>query len=709
MNKNKIIEFLKNKAGGPLPVPKIARGMGLPKTAQKSLKRQLKQLQSEGLVICIKGTRFGVAEQMEMLVGHVQVHPGGFGFLLTEKPGEADVFIKSRNLREVQDGDKVVVRIDSTKKGGKREGSVVRVLERVRKQIVGRYEKQGRFAHVVPIDPKLTRDVTIPFAKDKKVKPGQLVVAQIVRYPSRNRSAEGKIIEILGDKDTPGIETEAIIRSCQLAVEFPADVLTEAAGFPEEVEDIDPRRRDLRDMTIFTIDGETAKDFDDAISLYPGKDGGWRLGVHIADVSHYVSEGSALDKEAEQRGCSVYFIDRVLPMLPEKLSNGLCSLRPEVDRLAFSLFMDINPEGEIVNYEFADSVINSCARLTYTGVRSMLEDKDPQLCREYAGILPTLREMYKVAFLLKEKRLLKGGLDFDLPEPEIILDLQGRPQDIIKRERNLAHELIENFMLAANQTVAAHVAKTQLPFIYRIHEKPDPEKLSELVEFVKNFGYTLEISHDIKPTDLQQLLPQIKDKPEETVITINMLRSLKLARYATQNVGHFGLGMSFYTHFTSPIRRYPDLIVHRLLRKYSGHRGRLSDSQKETHTESLNIIAQESSARERIAEKAEREIIKIKRVQFMESKLGEKFVGIVCGVSNFGLFVELQEIFVEGLVHVSNLRDDYYHFVEEEHVLVGENSGKKYKIGDKLLLLVERVDVDRRQVDFNVVEILPKD
>ena len=706
MNAKTVLAYLQHEAPHPLTTPQLCRRLGLPKTAAKSLKRILRQLEKEGKIICIQGKRYGVAERMDLVTGHVQVHPDGYGFLIPEQPEQADVFINPRNLREVQDGDKVIVRVERQKAPGKREGSIVRILERARRQIVGRYEKESKFAYVVPFDPKLTQDIVIQPGRKLKPQPGQLVLVQIVRYPSRHRSPEGKIVKILGDKETPGIETEAVIYNYQLPHQFPPEVLVQAQEYPEQVQPQQyEARRDLRQLMIFTIDGEKARDFDDAVSLYPLPEGGWQLGVHIADVSHYVRRDTPLDREARQRGCSVYFLDRVLPMLPEKLSNELCSLKPHVERLAFSLLMQINPQGEVIGYELVDSIIKSCARLTYSEVRAMLEDEDPDLCRRYARLLPTLRQMNRLAVLLKKRRLEKGGLDFDLPEPEIILDLQGQPQDIIKQERNCAHELIENFMLTANCTVAAHVAKLRLPFIYRIHEKPDPDKLAELADFVKNFGYQLKTGPDISPADLQELMKQIKDTPEETVITINTLRSLKLARYSNKNAGHFGLGMPFYTHFTSPIRRYPDLIVHRLLREYR-QKPKLSARQKESREEQLQAIATESSLRERIAEKAERDIIRIKRTQFMQGKLGEEFSSIVCGVSSFGLFIELEGLYVEGLIHVSNMHDDYYHYLEQEQALVGERNGKRYQIGDKLLVQVQRVDLERCQVDFALLKKL---
>lgn len=703
--KQQILDYLKNWTDSPQTVQKIARGIGLPKSYLKTLKRLLSELESEGKIVSIRGNRYGMTERMDLVVGHMQLHRDGYGFLIPEKAGEPDVFIKAHHLREIMDGDKVVVRVEKWKAGRKREGSIVRVIERTHQQIVGRYEKHRGVGYVVPIDPRLNQDIVIPHSKGVKVRSDQWVVAQLVSYPSRQRSPEGKIIKVLGDVDVTGIETEAIIHNYQLPIEFPDKVLQEAESFPAEVELADSSRCDFRDWVVFTIDGENARDFDDAVSISPRQAGGWKLGVHIADVSHYVKPGSHLDKEAYKRGCSVYFLDRVLPMLPEKLSNELCSLKPNVDRLTFSALMDFSPEGKLLGYELVDSVIKSCTRLTYTEVRALLEDDNAALCKKYAHILPTIQEMGKLAAILKQRRIDDGSLDFDLPEPEIVLDLQGQPQDIIKRERNVAHELIEDFMLAANRTVATHMTKMELPFIYRIHEKPDSGKIVEFAEFVKNFGYNFEVGWDIKPSDLQKVLPQIKDKPEETIITINMLRSLKLARYSTNNVGHFGLAMPFYTHFTSPIRRYPDLIVHRLLRQ-AKNKKKLSDTQQQAKIEQLEDIAQQSSMRERVAEKAERDIVSIKRAQFMESKLGEEFVSIVSGVSPHGVFIELEDLYIEGLVHVSNMRDDYYHYLDREHVLLGERTKQRYQIGDKLLVQVERVDVDRRQIDFIILKQL---
>ncbi|MBI5788637.1 MAG: ribonuclease R [Candidatus Schekmanbacteria bacterium] len=703
MHKKQLLEFLENKAQSPLTVAQITKGMGLPKASSKVLSRSIKQLVKEGALICVLGDRYGVPQRMDLISGHVQIHQNGFGFLIPDKGGE-DVFLNERNLREIMDGDKVIVQVEHWEKGRKREGRVIRIVERAHQKVVGRYEKDGKIGYVTPIDPKINQDVIVYSTAGHKVRPSQLVVAEIVSYPTHQRNPEGKIIEVLGDSDTPGIDTEAIICNYNLPREFPPEVLAEAEEYPLEVE-AERRRRNLRDWIIFTIDGERARDFDDAVSLTRLENGGWRLGVHIADVSHYVHPGSALDKEAYTRGTSVYFPDRVIPMLPERLSNELCSLKPNVDRLTFSAIMDYSAAGELLDYELVDSVIKSRARLTYTEVKQMLADNDPEVCARYEPLVPTLQDMNQLAMLLKQRRIEAGGLDFDLPEPEIVLDLQGNIQDIIKQERNLAHELIENFMLAANTVVATHMTKLNRPFIYRIHEVPDLMKLGELTEFVRNFGYQLELGKEVKPIHLQRLLQQIKDKPEVTTITINMLRSLKLARYSPANVGHFGLAMSDYTHFTSPIRRYPDLIVHRLLRG-ARKKAQSDEAHIATQTEHLNTIAIHSSLRERIAEKAERDIVSIKRTQFMASKLGEEFACIVCGISPFGIFIELEGLYVEGLIHVSNMRDDYYHFLEREHVLVGERTKQRYGIGDKLMVQIERVNIDRRQIDFQIVKRL---
>lgn len=706
MNKNQILEFLQNQAARPLTIQAIAKGLCVSKKSMREIKHIINQLVKEGIIICTKDNCYGMPEVLELVAGKIQIHKDGFGFVLAEKPGEKDIFVKAHHLREVQDGDRVLVSREKWEPGKKCEGKIVKILERAHTHIVGRFESQKRRGgYVAPMDPRLAQDVLIPTLKGVKVQSGQIVVVELTRYPSQNRNPEGKIIEVLGDRDAPGIDSEAVIRNYKLPTEFPDKVLREAAGFPAEVSDVPDKRRDLRDMTIFTIDGERARDFDDAVSISKLEKGGWRLGVHIADVSYYVTPGSALDKEAYERGCSVYFPDRVIPMLPEKLSNGLCSLNPNVPRLAFSAFMDFSPAGALLDYELCDSVIKSCARLTYTEVKLMIENNDPEVCQKYSNIYPTLQEMAKLAKILKQQRISRGGLDFDLPEPEIILDLQGNIQDIIKMERNSAHELIEDFMLAANRVTAAHISKMNLPFIYRIHEKPDPDKLEEFALFVKNFGYKFDRRHDIEPMDLQKLLAQIKDKPEETVITISMLRSLKLAKYDTKNVGHFGLAMSDYTHFTSPIRRYPDLIVHRLLRK-ARRKKKFTAEQIEERAQELSAIALQSSLRERISEKAERDIISIKRTQFMASKLGEEYTGLICGINPFGLIIELEEFYIEGLIHVNNMRDDYYTYDERRQEMVGKRTKQIYKIGEKLKVQVERVDEDRRIIDFKILEKL---
>ncbi|MBI3815156.1 MAG: RNB domain-containing ribonuclease, partial [Nitrospinae bacterium] len=598
------------------------------------------------------------------------------------------------------------------------------------------------FGFVIPDDKRITHDIYIPLKYSGKAKRGEAVVTEITAYPTVNRNPEGKIIEVIGYPDNPDVEIDIVVRKYNILSKFPAEVLREAEAVRQEVGNNEiSGRLDLRDMNIVTIDGEKAKDFDDAVSVEKLDGGNYLLGVHIADVSHYVKEGSHIDKEAFNRGTSVYFPDRVIPMLPFELSNEICSLKPKVDRLTISAFMEFNGSGDLINYRFAKTVINSKERMTYTDVAAILENhpspqSSPLRGEEIIKELPSpqgervrvrgkysyllndfylMKELYEI---LRERRVKKGSIDFDLPEPDIILDLRGKPENIIKAERNAAHRLIEEFMLAANETVAAHFVKLEIPAIYRVHEEPDPEKIHEFSEFVYNFGYHLTpplsppllkggIKGGFHPKSFQKLLNEIKGKPEEMLISTICLRRMKQARYSSENIGHFGLAFENYTHFTSPIRRYPDLIVHRLLKDVPPLlpplNPLLTKEGKKRLTmweEKLPDIARHSSERERTADEAEREIVDLKKVQFMMDKIAEEYEGIISGVTTFGIFVELKEIFVEGLIHVSSMSDDYYTFNERDHSLTGRRTKKRFRIGDRIKVKVENVSMAKRQIDF---------
>ncbi|MBM2839183.1 MAG: RNAse, partial [Deltaproteobacteria bacterium] len=621
--------------------------------------------------------------------------------------GEGDVYIPPRNLREVMHGDKVLVRVERIKKDGKKEGKIVRILERGLTTVVGRFEAEKNHGYVIPTEQKILRDIFIPKGQTGNAKDGQIVVVEIINYPTAHRSPDGKIAEIVGFPDDPNVEVMTIVRKYGIPYEFPEDVLIEARRVSQIVDKEEIKNRiDLRGMNTVTIDGERAKDFDDAVAVKKEKNGNIRLWVSIADVSYYVKEGSPLDREAYIRSTSTYFPDRAIPMLPEELSNGICSLNPKVDRLTMTAEMLIDKEGRVVDCSFYNSIINSVERLTYTIVRQVLVDKDKELITRYKQIHKDLQVMEELCLRLKEKRAKRGSIDFDLPEPQIILDIEGKTEDIVMAERNLAHQIIEEFMLAANEAVASHITAMKLPFIYRVHEEPDEDEVMEFSEFVHNFGFTLKFGKGkgVSPMIYQKLLEDVTGQPEEKLINTVMLRSMKQARYSAENIGHFGLAAEFYTHFTSPIRRYPDLIVHRILKESQRAADKKTDFRTYYWESHLPEMSDHTSKRERVSMEAEREIIDLKKVQFMQGRVGEEFEGIISGVTSFGFFVELIVYFVEGLVHMSTLRDDYYHFMEKEHLLRGESKKRTFRIGDKVKVRIENVSLEKRQIDLSLAE-----
>ncbi|HEY7746001.1 MAG TPA: ribonuclease R, partial [Desulfuromonadales bacterium] len=578
-------------------------------------------------------------------------------------------------------------------RSGRPEGRIIRVLERAHQTVVGRFEAGRRFGYVVPADPRLGTDLFISKSAARQVRPGQMVIARIDTYPGSNRSAEGTIIEVLGDPADPEVEILTIAHKYDLPVEFPGEVLAAAAKVPDRVEEADRRgREDLRQLPTVTIDGETAKDFDDAVSVRREEDGRIRLWVSIADVGHYVAEGSPVDLEAYERGTSVYFPGKCIPMLPEKLSNGICSLNPEVERLAMTAEMLFDWQGQRLESRFYPSVIRSRARLTYTEVAAMVVQEEPATIARYPEIYPHLLVMADLARRLTAMRRQRGSLDFDLPEAEIVLDLQGRPENIVRAERNLAHRLIEEFMLAANEAVATFLAGRSAPFLYRVHEPPAAEKLQSFQEFIAHFNYGISLEKgSVNPRKLQELLVGLEGKPEERMINQVLLRCMKQAHYSPENVGHFGLAADLYCHFTSPIRRYPDLVVHRVLRQ-ALTAGGMPEKRKAHLQEVLPQMGEHTSQRERRAMEAEREIISLKKCQFMADKVGEVFAGFVSGVQPFGFFVELKELFVEGLVHISSIADDFYVFEEDLHRLVGQHRRRIFQTGDEVQVTVAKVD-----------------
>ena len=598
-------------------------------------------------------------------------------------------------------GDRVLVRPKVSAKGdSKAEGEVIRILKRAHKTVVGTVERGKHFSFVVPDDKRIFYDLYIPKDKALDAKNGQKVVAKITEWPEKRRNPAGEIIEILGYPDEPGIDVLAIIKKHDLPLDFPEKVQKQAEQIPDEVleEDLEGRE-DFRHLKIITIDNDDAKDLDDAVSIEKLEDG-YRLGVHIADVSYYVKEKSPLDVEALKRGCSVYLVDRVIPMLPFKLSNGICSLNPRVNRLTMSVIIDFDREANIKSYRITPGVIKTWERMTYTQVNKILEDKDKETLERFDYLVEDLNLMRELAEKLTQKRFSRGSLDFELEEAKVILDEEGHPIDVVKEERRIANRIIEEFMIAANEVVAEHIFWLKIPMVYRIHENPDDEKISSLKEFLYNMGYTLKGTQNLKPKSLQQILEKAKGKPEQRLINTMLLRSLRQARYSGVNVGHFGLASHYYTHFTSPIRRYPDLLVHRILRKQL--QNEIDEKQEKKLVKIVEKVAKTSSERERRADEAERESVDLKIAEYMASRIGETYDAVISGITSFGVFVELPNT-IEGLVHVSNMEDDYYHFNEKNMTLVGERTGKTYRIGDEVKVKVHNVNVAERQVDFVLV------
>lgn len=695
-------QFIKD-AGQPLRFKEIMVALGVVKGEKAALKNALDQLVEAGELLINEGNRYTIPGQSQLVTGRLIAHRDGYGFVTPEEGGE-DLFIPARFLRGNMHGDKVVVRVEKGGRDGKREGRIVQTLERAYSKIVGRFEQGKKFGLLLPDELRITQELVIPPNACGKAKSGQVVVAEITAYPTAQRRGEGRVVQVLGWPDDPEVEVLTIVNKFGLPSVFPAEVLTEARATSRHVGEADRQGRvDLRGNLTVTIDGETARDFDDAVSVQRSGADKIRLWVSIADVSHYVKPGTPLDHESYLRGTSVYFPDRCIPMLPEELSNGICSLNPAVERLTMTAEMLFGSHGALLDARFYSSVIKSDARLTYTTVKQIVTDNDPAVVESHRHLVADLLLMKELALRLMERRRQRGSIDFDLPEPEIVLDLQGGTLAIIRSERNLAHKMIEEFMLAANEAVASHIEQQQVPSLYRVHEPPDPAKLRDFQEFIYNFGYEFKLPEEnVAPGELQRLLGQAAGKPEERMINEIMLRCMKQARYAPENLGHFGLAAPCYTHFTSPIRRYPDLVVHRILKGIIGKK--LWEQDKDRLAAILPEVAEHTSKRERVAMEAEREIIELKKMQYMQHKVGEEFDGIITGVTAFGLFVELVELFVEGLVHVTRLRPDFYRYLEKQHTLIGERSREIFRIGDRVRVRLENVSLEKKQIDFALTD-----
>ena len=717
LSRDDILSLIKGNVHHPATARELAQLLRVPREERNTFNRQLKTLVSDGMLLQIRGSRFGVAEKMDLVVGRLQANPGGFGFVVPEhvEPGQRpvdktlgrqDVYIAPANLTEAMHGDRVVVRVERQSDRGP-EGRIIRILQRSQEAIVGRFEvDESDLGYVVPFDRRVLTDIHVPTGQWASAEPGAMVLVEITRWPTAARGPVGRVVEVLGRVEEPGVDTQIIIRKHNIPDAYSEESVEEARRFGGVVKERDLRgRTDFRPVMTVTIDGEHARDFDDAITIERLARGHYWLGVHIADVSHYVKEGSALDEEAYERGTSVYFTERAVHMFPSELATGLCSLNPQVDRLVQSCLMEVDRRGNIVRYEIHDGVINSNARMTYTAVNAILTDRDAETMAQHAELTPMFELMRELFEILHARRRRRGAIDFDLPEAKVVLSEFGEIETIIPSERNIAHRLIEEFMLLANETVASHLVAHDAPALHRVHDAPDVKKVEDFEAFITMLGYSLAAhGHALRPKHFQKLIGRMRGTPEERPIVALMLRTMQKARYDAAPLGHFGLAAEHYTHFTSPIRRYPDLVVHRMLR--ASRHADISEARREELEEELPEVARHTSEMERRADEAERELLQWKKVRFMADKVGEEYHGYITGVAPFGLFVELIEPYVEGLVHVSSMADDYYRFVEQQHTLSGEHTKRVYRLGDKVLVQVVRVDMNRRQVDLGLVEIL---
>lgn len=695
--KNLICELVGDQQYVPMKEKELAAFMQVSPADRETFREVLRVLLAEGKIQLTRQGRY-VKPDENRPVGTFISHAKGFGFVEVEGY-EEDFYIPEDKTGGAFHMDRVQIAFLPGRRGQRREAEVVRILERGTKQLVGTYEQSQNFGFVIPDNGKIGADIFVPKEHSKGAVTGHKVVVELTSYGDESHKPEGRVVEILGHINDPGVDIMSIVRGYELPVEFGEKVLNQAGRTPETVSEADMAgRMDLRELQMVTIDGEDAKDLDDAVSLYMDEAGLFHLGVHIADVTNYVQENSALDWEALERGTSVYLVDRVIPMLPHKLSNGICSLNQGMDRLALSCLMTISEKGEVADYQIAETVIRVDRRMSYTSVRKILEDKDEAERKAYETLVPMFEQMEELAALLREKRHKRGSIDFDFAESKILLDEKGRPVEIKPYERNVATRMIEDFMLIANETVAQHFFWLETPFVYRTHEKPDPDKIKKLATFIRNFGYHIKLTgEEIHPKELQKLLDKIADTDEETLISRLTLRSMKQAKYTVDCTGHFGLACQYYCHFTSPIRRYPDLQIHRIIKEQL--RGKLSGERIKHYEEKLPEVAKHASKMERRATEAERETDKLKKAEYMEERIGEIYDGVICGITQWGIYVELPNT-VEGLIHVSALAGDYFYYDEEACEMIGKETGVAYKLGQRVTIQVKGVDRLTRTVDF---------
>jgi ribonuclease R len=696
-DKSSVIRYLRERAQRPVRPKEIARALNVDTREYRRLKRLLREMEEAGEIYRVRKRRYALPDRINLAVGRLQVIRAGHGFVIPEDGGE-DVFVPSSQLKNAYDGDRVVARVERRRRGRNPEGTIVKVLERARSRVVGVYHRSGRYSYLAPLENALHRDVFIPPRAGGDAEDGVIVVARIVDWGSDHHDPVGEVVEILGRPGEPGVDVLAIVHSHELPAEFPPGVLDEAeklrAGYDGAI--ALEERTDFRDTLTFTIDPADARDHDDAISIERLAADRWRVGVHIADVSHFVGEGSRIDQEARHRGTSVYLVDRVLPMMPEALSGDLCSLRPDQDRYTLSASLELNAAAKLSSIDFTAGVIRSRYALAYEEAQAIIDGE-----RTADGELrESLRDLRDLALRLRERRQARGGLDFDLPEARVIVNSAGEPTTVQRILRLDTHRLIEEFMILVNESVARSMDSRGVPFIYRVHDAPDPDRLERLREFVSGLGLKLAPGAEMKPRSLQRLLAAVEGRPEEPVVSTLVLRSMKQARYSAERMGHFGLGSRAYSHFTSPIRRYPDLVAHRILRR-TLLEGR---AVAEEMASQLEAVARHASARERQAMEAERESVELKKMEYLERHLGDVFDGTISGVTSYGMFVLLDDVLAEGLVHVSQLADDYYHFLDDEYALVGEVQRRRFRLGDRVKVQVIRVDRAARQLDLGLYD-----
>jgi len=701
VNKEKILTFFLSKPRRRFTPGEIIKSIGTSEADLEAVQGALRELCREGKMVRLKKSRYVLPHGQDFATGRVQAHPDGFGFLIPDEKDREDIYLSRREMRRVMHGDRVVIQVQ--RKRMETEAHVTQILERGQKRLIGTFEEFQGKGYLIPMD--LRVGPAIPLTqRGRWPEKGKVIAAEISSYGTAFSPPQATFIDVLGEPDDPEVQVQGIIFRYGLPSSFSIEAQREAVQCPSGIHPGEIESRvDLRPLPTVTIDGERARDFDDAVSV-GRKKGTYQLYVSIADVCHYVKPDRPLDRDAYERGNSVYFPDRALPMLPEKLSNGVCSLNPAEERLTKTVHLEINDRGEVLKSRLFNSVIRSHARMTYTEVRRILVDRDEECIRRYADLVDHFKLMEELALLLSERRKERGSLDFDLPEAEILLDLQGAPENIIRAERNIAHRIIEEFMIAANEAVARRFREKGLPFLYRVHEGPDEETLQALSPFLLSLGYRLPLKKGkTEPKDIQRILEACRGKPEERVLNHVLLRAMKQAHYSPENIGHFGLASGCYTHFTSPIRRYPDLTVHRMLEYAIGEK-KLKPKEKEEFTVYLQEAGRHTSERERIAMDAEREIVELKKAQFMRDKIGQEFTGIVVGLASFGFFVELEAYFVEGLVRLSSLKDDAYDYYEKAHVIKGRRHGRAFRLGDRVHIRVARVNAFRGEVDFELIQ-----